>query len=235
MRSRTAIRGNFLASCIPEGASDGKSAPPWQHIAAVHPKRAGVGKICAPCIRKAPQTAVRGCITRISCQEGALFAALTPRIMHTAQILPSVAAEQRERSQARRRPYGAAACLGTAEQGAGSSLLGGVALPKERVALWGAERYRQSRHQRSSACGSPAPATSPNLESWHSRGGFRAGRRQGGAYQAAPPSGGCSLPVQKVVSAPHRLCRQLLRRAVRALGAPASRSMKKLARWYFLH
>ena len=36
--------------------------------------------------------------------------------------------------------YGAAACLGTAEQGAGSSLLGGVAPPKEFVALWGIER-----------------------------------------------------------------------------------------------
>ena len=39
-------------------ASDGKSAPSWQHIAAMHPKRAGFGKIFAPCIRKAPQTAV---------------------------------------------------------------------------------------------------------------------------------------------------------------------------------
>ena len=119
MRSWAAICGNFLASCIPEGASDGKSVPPWQHIAAVYPKRAGVGKICAPCIRKAPQIAVGGCITRISCQEGALFAALAPRIMHTAQILPSVAVEQRERSQARRRPYGAA------EQGASGFLSGG--------------------------------------------------------------------------------------------------------------
>ena len=64
----------------------------------------------------------------------------TPRIMHTAQILPSVAAEQRERSQARRRPYGAAACLWAAEQGAGGFLSGGVALPKECVALWDAER-----------------------------------------------------------------------------------------------
>ena len=79
----------------------------------------------------------------------------------------------------------------------------------------------EKQHQRSAACGSPTPATSPNLESRHSRGGFRAGRRQGGADQAAPPSAGSSLPVQKVVSAPHRLCRQLLRRAVRALGAPS--------------
>ena len=66
----------------------GKSAPSWQHITAMHPKRAGVGKICAPCIRKAPQIAFRECIARRSCQGGALFAALTPRIMHDARILP---------------------------------------------------------------------------------------------------------------------------------------------------
>ena len=88
MRSRTPCRGNFLASCIPKGASDGKSAPSWQDIAAVYPKRAGIGKICAPCIRKALQTAFRECIARISCQGGALFAALTPRITHGARILP---------------------------------------------------------------------------------------------------------------------------------------------------
>ena len=53
--------------------------------------------------------------------------------MHTVQILPSVAAEQRERSQARRRLYGAA------EQGAGGFLSGVVARPREFVALWGVE------------------------------------------------------------------------------------------------
>ena len=89
MRSRTPCRGNFLASCIPEGTPDGKSAPSWQDIAAMHPKRAGIGKIRAPCIRKAPQTAFRECIARRSCQGGALFAALTPRIMHSTRILPS--------------------------------------------------------------------------------------------------------------------------------------------------
>ena len=77
-----------FALCIPEGASDEKSAPPWQHIAAMHPKRAGVGKICAPCIRKAPQIAFRECMARRSCQGGALFAALAPRITHGARILP---------------------------------------------------------------------------------------------------------------------------------------------------
>ena len=86
MRSRAATRGNILASCIPEGASDGKRAPSWQHIAAMYPKRAGFGKICALCIRKAPQTAFRECMARRSCQGGALFAALAPRIIHGALI-----------------------------------------------------------------------------------------------------------------------------------------------------
>ena len=58
-------------------------------------KRAGFGKICAPCIRNAPQIAVGGYTARISCQEGALFAARAPRIMHGARILPSVAAPNR--------------------------------------------------------------------------------------------------------------------------------------------
>ena len=95
----------FSTPCIPKGASDGKIAPSWQDSHAMHPKCAGSGKICAPCIRKAPQTAVRGYTARRSCQEGAPFAARAPRIMRGARILPS-AAKQRERSQPRRRPYG---------------------------------------------------------------------------------------------------------------------------------
>ena len=94
VRSRAAIRGSFFASCVPEGASDGKSAPSWQHIAAMHPKRAGFGKICAPCIRKAPQTAVWERTARRSCHEGAAFAARAPRIMHGAQVLPSFGARR---------------------------------------------------------------------------------------------------------------------------------------------
>ena len=58
-------------------------------------KRAGFGKICAPCIRNAPQIAVGGYTARRSCQEGALFAARAPRIMHGAQILPSGVASNR--------------------------------------------------------------------------------------------------------------------------------------------
>ena len=95
MRSRAAIRGKFCAPCIPKVASDGKIAPSWQDSHAMHPKRAGFGKICAPCIRKAPQIAVGGYTARISCQEGALFAARAPRIMHGAQILPSAVASNR--------------------------------------------------------------------------------------------------------------------------------------------
>lgn len=70
VRSQAAIRGKFCASCIPKGASDGKIAPSWQHIAAMHPKRADFGKIRAPCIRNALQIAFREYTARRSCHEG---------------------------------------------------------------------------------------------------------------------------------------------------------------------
>ena len=202
MRSWAAICGNFLASCIPEGASDGKSVPPWQHIAAVYPKRAGVGKICAPCIRKAPQIAVGGCITRISCQEGALFAALAPRIMHTAQILPSVAVEQRERSQARRRPYGAA------EQGASGFLSGGGAAEgvrgvvgcraltekpasaKRRLWVSDADRLAESRKPAFAGRAQGGAAARRRRSSGPAERGLLAVRAKGcfGSAQAMPPT-----------------------------------------------
>ena len=113
MRSRAFCRGKISPRCVPGRQSVASFAlhvsqkgprtrrgASWQDSRAVHPKRAGFGKMCAPCIRKAPQTAVGGYTARISCQEGAPFAARAPRIMHSAQILPS-AAEQRERSQPR--------------------------------------------------------------------------------------------------------------------------------------
>ena len=78
-----------LRSMHPESGLGREGGASWQDSRAVHPKRAGFGKICAPCIRKAPQTAVGGYTARRSCQEGALFAARAPRIMHGAQILPS--------------------------------------------------------------------------------------------------------------------------------------------------
>ena len=134
---------HFFHSMYPKRGLGREKGASWQDSRSMHPKRAGFGKICAPCIRKAPQIAVGGYTARRSCQEGALFAARAPRIMHSAQILPS-AAEQCERSQPRRRPYGAAACLGTAEQGAGGFLSGGVTPPKGCVVLWGVERWRQA-------------------------------------------------------------------------------------------
>ena len=198
MRSRAAILGKFCAPCIPKGAPDGKSAPPWQHIAAMHPKRAGFGNIRAPCIRKVPQTAFRECMARRSCQGGALFAALTPRIMHTAQISPSVAAEQRERSQARRRPYGAAACVWAAKPGAGGFLSGGVVRPREFVALWG---HRALTEKPASAKRrlwvSDADRLVESREPTFA-GGVRAGRRQGGAYQAASLGGAARCPRKRL-------------------------------------
>ena len=85
----------FFHSMYPKGASDEKRGASWQDSRAVHPKRAGFGKMCAPCIRKAPQTAVGGYTARRSCHEGALFAARAPRITHGAQILPSAVASNR--------------------------------------------------------------------------------------------------------------------------------------------
>ena len=105
VRSQGSCRGKIPPRCVPGRQSVASFA---LHASRKRP-RAGKspvhGKIRAPCIRNAPQTAVGGYSARISCQEGALFAARAPRIMHSAQILPS-AAEQRERSQPRRRPYG---------------------------------------------------------------------------------------------------------------------------------
>ncbi len=129
MRSRAAIRGNFLASCIPEGAPDGKSAPPWQHIAAMHPKRAGFGKICAPCIRKALQIAFREYTARRSCHEGGLFAAQTPRIIHGALILPS-----RRRRRTARAPATPAPRPHRATADIGSSISGAIRRPSSRAA-----------------------------------------------------------------------------------------------------
>ena len=109
MRSRATGSGNILARCVPGHQSvasfalrasqkrprTGKSPVRGKIRAPCIRKRAGFGRICAPCIRKAPQTAFRERTARRSCQEGALFAARAPRIMHGAQILPSVVAPNR--------------------------------------------------------------------------------------------------------------------------------------------
>ena len=64
--------GKISPRCVPEGASDGKNTGSWQHIACMHSDSAYFGKICAPCIRKAPQSAVGECAARASCRQGAL-------------------------------------------------------------------------------------------------------------------------------------------------------------------
>ena len=72
MRSQAAGHGKIAPRCVPEGASDEKNTGSRQHIACMHSDSANFGKICAPCIRKAPQSAVEECTARISCRQGAL-------------------------------------------------------------------------------------------------------------------------------------------------------------------
>ena len=103
VRSQASIRGKIPPRCVPGHQSvasfalhasrkrprTGKSPVRGKIRTPRIRKRAGFGRICAPCVRKAPQTAFRERIARRSCQEGALFAARAPRLMHSAQILPS--------------------------------------------------------------------------------------------------------------------------------------------------
>ncbi len=103
MRSRATGSGNIPPRCVLGRQSvasfalhasrkrprTGKSPVRGKIRAPCIRKRAGLGRICAPCIRNVPQIAVGGYTARRSCQEGALFAARTPRITHGARILPS--------------------------------------------------------------------------------------------------------------------------------------------------
>ena len=92
MRSSASDGGNILARCVPgclSVASFALHASPRGPRTGKSPIR---GKIRAPCIRKALQTAVWEYTARRSCHEGAAFAARTPRIMHGAQILPFLGA-----------------------------------------------------------------------------------------------------------------------------------------------
>ena len=210
--SRAAIRGKFCAPCIPKGAPDGKIAPSWQDSRAVHPKRAGFGKMCAPCIRKAPQTAVGGCTARISCQEGALFAARAPRIMHGARILPSASDCN----------HGAALMGGGT--GRGRLLVGRGGAAK---GVRGAVGHRALTEKPASAKRRLRISNADRLA--ESREPAFAGRVQGGAaarrrLSSDPAERGLLAACGKVVSAPHKLCRQLLRRAVRALGTSFCRA-----------
>ena len=109
VRSRVPGDGNISPWCVPGRQSvasfalhasqkrprTGESPVRGKIRAPCIRKRAGSGRICAPCIRKAPQTAFRERTARRSCQEGPLFAARAPRIMHGAQILPSAVASNR--------------------------------------------------------------------------------------------------------------------------------------------
>ena len=63
--------GKISPRCVPEGASDEKNTGSRQHIACMYSDSANFGKICAPCIRKAPQSAVGECTARTSCRQGA--------------------------------------------------------------------------------------------------------------------------------------------------------------------
>ena len=109
VRSQASIRSKIPPRCVPRRPSvaifalhasqkrprTGKSPVRGKIRVPRIRKRAGSGKICALCIRKAPQTAFRERTARRSCQEGPLFAARAPRIMHGAQILPSAVAPNR--------------------------------------------------------------------------------------------------------------------------------------------
>ena len=109
MRPQVPCRGKISPRCVPGRQSvasfalhasrkwprTGKSPVRGKIRAPCIRKRAPFGKICAPCIRKALQTAFRERTARRSCQEGPLFAARAPRIMHGAQILPSAVASNR--------------------------------------------------------------------------------------------------------------------------------------------
>ena len=103
------VLGRLVVARFHHGAFPGVN--PWQVLRSMHPE-SGLGRenrqfaarfarhasekglACAPCIRNAPQIAVGGYTTRRSCQEGPLFAARAPRIMHGAQILPSFGARE---------------------------------------------------------------------------------------------------------------------------------------------
>lgn len=109
--------------------------------------------------------------------------------------------------------------------GRGRLLVGrGGALPKECVALWG---HRVLTEKPTSAKRRlRIPGTSNFVES---RKPAFAGRAQGGAaarrrLSSGPAERGLLAACGKVVSAPHKLCRQLLRRAVRALGTSFCRA-----------
>ena len=95
MSPQVPCRGKISPRCVPGRQSVASFAlhasQKWSRTG----KSPVRGKIRAPCIRNAPQTAVWEYTARRSCQEGVPFAARAPRITHGAQILPSVVAPNR--------------------------------------------------------------------------------------------------------------------------------------------
>ena len=92
VRSRVPGDGNISPWCVPGRQSVASFA---LHVSQKVPRTGKSpvrGKIHAPCIRKALQTAVWEYTARRSCHEGPAFAARTPRIIHGAQILPFLGA-----------------------------------------------------------------------------------------------------------------------------------------------
>ena len=71
VRSQAADHGKIVPRCVPEGAPDGENTGSRQHIACMYSNAANFGKMCAPCIRKAPQSAVGEYAARASCRQGA--------------------------------------------------------------------------------------------------------------------------------------------------------------------
>ena len=71
--------GKISPQCVPEGTSDEKNTGSWQHIACMYSNTASFGKICAPCIQKAPQSAVGEYTARTSCHQGALSPSEAPK------------------------------------------------------------------------------------------------------------------------------------------------------------
>ena len=102
MHSQAPGGGDMLTLCVPRCLTMAIFCPGVSRKWPRSGKGSLRGNISPPCIQnelalaryarhvseKPPQIAVGGYIARRSCQEGALFAAQTPRIMHGAKILP---------------------------------------------------------------------------------------------------------------------------------------------------
>lgn len=137
MRSRAAIRGKFFASCIPKVASGRKKRSflatyrrrvckmswRWQDMRAMYPKSPANRRRR---IHRANILPGKGPFRCTDPSNHAYRAVLAIRRRRTARAIATTAP-----------PSWRGSLPGTAEQGAGGFLSGGVAPPKEFVALWG--------------------------------------------------------------------------------------------------